>query len=95
MTPNRLSAELKKIAGKIEASKRPDRNLVASDLKYLMEKLASGTYTYKCDKDGTEFMMTDKDLANEIYCPKCKTKVTKKPKAETSQKLVKDAKEDE
>ena len=41
MKPSQVSASLRRIASKIEASKNPDRNLVARDLKRIVAEVVA------------------------------------------------------
>jgi len=43
MKPSQLASQLRRIASKIDASKNPDRTLVAKDLKKVLSSLKTGT----------------------------------------------------
>lgn len=45
MRPSQVAQALRQIASKIDKSKIPDRNLVTKDLKFLLNRIASGDFS--------------------------------------------------
>ena len=65
MKPSQLASQLRRIASKIEASKKPDRDLVARDLKRTLAALAAGAGTFS-PRPGDDVAVTPAGGENEF-----------------------------
>jgi len=80
MNPEKLTAELRRIASAIMASNAPSRVAVRRDLEGLVRRVAMNEYHYKCTKEtcNKRFLLPlDTAKSSGISCPICKSPAEK------------------
>ena len=67
MKPSQLASQLRRIASKIDASKNPDRTLVAKDLKKVLAAVSSGTGALRAIIENEEIVGIEADFNGKKY----------------------------
>ena len=70
MRPEQVSAELRRIASAVMASKAPRRELVAQDLSRVLVALRKEERQFTCEEHGPILMETEK--TSGLVCPVCR-----------------------
>lgn len=90
MKPTELTAELRAIAGRIERSKNPTRELVASDIKRVLSRLAQQQEEEDCEEAPPVAQQQEQSQQQTVT----QQEQTALPKSKPGQQMVMEAIED-